>query len=104
MDEKKVTRIMGGVTAPFTKGTDRHYVSPTALRMGIDQLVYDQLQQVVIRRCRQIFHLQPHILNCLHYVGVDIMATSLASSQPSTDVAAYLFHHYGSARISYSHT
>jgi hypothetical protein len=50
------------VTAPFTIGKDRHYVSPTALRIGIEQLVYatmlyetsiqdvnyDELQQVVL--------------------------------------------------------
>jgi hypothetical protein len=35
VDEKKVMRIMGVVTAPFTIGKDRHYLSPTALRIGI---------------------------------------------------------------------
>jgi hypothetical protein len=72
-DEKKVLRIMGVVTAPFTMGKDRHYVSSTALRLGMEQRVYatmlyeaaiqdvnyDKMQQVgVIRRCRQLLHLR----------------------------------------------
>jgi hypothetical protein len=35
-----VLRIIGVVTAPFTMGKDRHYVSPTALRISIEELVY----------------------------------------------------------------
>jgi hypothetical protein len=107
VDEKKVNRIMAIVTAPFSMGKDRHYVSLTALRLGIEQLVYatllyetaiqdidyGKLQQVVVRRCRHVLHLQPTTPTAYLMWELRLWPARLRAHKRALMFAAQLFHH-----------
>lgn len=107
VDEKKVMRLMRVVTGPFSMGKDRNYVSPEALRVGIQQLVYasmlyetaiqdidyKKLQQVVVRQCRQVLHLQPTTPTAYVLWELRLWPAHLRAHKRALMFAMYILHH-----------
>lgn len=73
LDDAKAQRLLGAISAPFSFGTDKYYVDPLALRLGIEQLLhasllfqtavvdidYAKLQSKTIEMVRRVLQLQP---------------------------------------------
>ncbi len=106
MDMDKARRVMGMVAATFTMGTSR-YVSPVALKQGIEQLVYTtmlyeatvveidskELESLVLERCRHILNLQPTTPSAYILWELRLWPPWLRIHKRVMVFAAFILHH-----------
>lgn len=106
MDINKARRVMGTVMATFTMGPWR-YVSPPALKQGIEQLVYTTmlyeatvvdidcsgLESLVLDRCRHILNLQPTTPSAYILWELRLWPPWLRAHKRAMVFAAFILHH-----------
>jgi hypothetical protein len=107
VNKRKIGGTMAVVAQAFAMDKERDYVNPHALRMGIEQLVYasalyesalqkvdyDSILSIVMKRCRQILHLQPTTPTAYILWELRLWPPHLRAHKRAMTFAAFLLHH-----------